>query len=1177
MKKSNFLIPLIITLLVSSATFAEEHLPVSGKSYTIGNGSATDWTHKYETLSFAGIPDKLSFNFAYIYTVQAKIGNPTLSYDQLSDLAKWFLGSVADSKRGHGNEHMLYVEESADGTNWTTIWTDDDATSKDTRSSGSIQLQKSTRHIRFHHSCNFSNSYTNIAITELKYLEEPDPATIDFGTAVLNSGEVKKTTLLNWCNITPLTVTCSNPRFTVTPTSFGNIDEYGSQVLTVAYTHTDEAGSNEADITISNGTYTKNIYVSATTTKRQQAITWNSDLAATGFAMNVGEQYPDEGQVPVLAVATGGGHITFTSENENIIAVIADTALLAKGIGSVHITAHQAGDDEYEEISDTKSFVVTPLQKQAISWEQNLYGLLTTSEPVELTATATSGGEITYTSADETVVTVSGNILTVVGEGETYITATQAGFTDGNGIEWLAVSQNNYVVVRNPASQCNGLSLSQSSLTLNSSKKSQDYTLSGIPNTLTFTAKHGTKSTSSWGSATYSALIVEQYAYINNLWDWYQVYNQVVGTSDTQSGTISLNETATKLRFRTLETGTDHTISNIRVTRQKFMRTDVDAIDEDVEAKALWSKTITIGHSNIDLMTVTSKQQLMTVSTSMLGEGCDDFGDDDFTVSFTPAEKYVDYYDTLVITDNKTVATTIEIPVHLYSLGLHQMINGFELPESCFVADELDPFTATATSGLEVVYLSSDSTIAYVENNRLVILSGGTVSITAHQAGDARYESVSETKTIVIQRMPTTVIEAPQAKPIAIGQSLADAKLIGGVASVEGSFAWQDPTIVPEIGTHTYTVIFTPENKAYYAAAETQVEVLVTEEKYTQEITWEDDIPQLYVGQTFQLTATASSGLDVLFISSDETVAYVDADNVLITLAEGDITLTATQAGNEVYNEAEPVIRELTILTPPTTYSMYESTFCEGDSVEFRGVWYFADAQEEIPLEEKNIFGGDSVIQLSITTTPVYLKEDSMTVRVGWTDVWQNIAVGQLPEGDTTLVAHYATVNGCDSTHVLYLTVLPKIVTYSHDTVHLCSGERYVFEGKTYRRPTTDSVRVSQRNQYGCDSIVVLVIQVSPIMRVTTSKTINEGDEETWQDIDLSFMPAGDTTLVAKYISIHGCDSVYVLNLTVLPQLITSYQTLTDDNTIAEKVIVNGQLFIRKGEAWYDLFGRKVD
>ena len=109
----------IILFTGMSTNVWAEHLPLSGKSYTIGNGEATDWTHKYETLSFTGVPDKLSFNYAYIFDVATifgiKLGTPTLSYDNLSSTAQFFLRSIDDSKKGHGNIHMLYVEESADG------------------------------------------------------------------------------------------------------------------------------------------------------------------------------------------------------------------------------------------------------------------------------------------------------------------------------------------------------------------------------------------------------------------------------------------------------------------------------------------------------------------------------------------------------------------------------------------------------------------------------------------------------------------------------------------------------------------------------------------------------------------------------------------------------------------------------------------------------------------------------------------------------------------------------------------------------------------------------------------------------------------------------------------------------------------------------------------------------
>lgn len=1165
----------LVAMNLSGNVWAQSHLPISDVSYTIGKKNATtDWTDRYETLSFQGVPDKLSFNFAYIYQVQASIGNPTLSYDQLSSLAQWFLGSVDDSKRGHGNTHMLYIEESADGNTWTTIWTDDDATNMDTHSSGDIQLSKATRHIRFHHSCNFSNSYTNIKVTELKYVEDPEPAALDFGAAVINSGEVTKTSLINWCNISPLTVTCSNPRFTVTPTSFGEIDSYGSQILTVRYTHTNETGLNEGDITISNGTYTKTIHVSANTTKRAQTIEWNAGLAATGFAMNTEEQYPDA-TIASIATATSGNRITFTSDNSEVIEVIADTALLAKAVGTVNITAYQAGDAEYEEVADTKLFTVTELLKQSIVWDQNLYGLLTTSGSVELTATATSGGPITYTSANTDVVTVEGNILTIVGEGETYITASQTG-GEIDGHEYMPISQNNYVIVRNPASQCNGMALTQSSLTLNGSKKQQDYNLSGIPAVLTFTAKHGEKSTSSWGSATYSALIVEQYIYRDGLWDWHEIYNQVVGTSDTQSGNITLDESATKLRFRTLETGTDHTITNIRVSRAKFLRANYTQIEENAEFNTEWSKKIIVSHSNIDLMTLSTAQGVLALSQNTLGEGCGDFGDDEFTVSFTPHEKNVDFYDTILITDNKEVPSTLSIPVHILTTGLNQTINGFELPETALTTDVIT-FDAKATSNLEVSYLSSDSAIAYVENNRLVILATGTVEITAYQAGDDRYNATSIAKTIEISITPVEIIAPPTASWISLGEPLSKSILTGGEVSAAGTFAWLNPDSIPEIaGEQPFKVVFTPERGSIYASAEIEVTVSVRAEQHPQTITWEQDIPELYVNSTYPVSASASSDLDVYFVSSDSAVAYVDAENHLVTLSVGQALISARQDGNTFYSAAESVAKTVTVIPRPTTYGADTLDVCDGDSVFFNGRKYTAATEDSVLLEEKNIMGGDSIVVVVVYAHPLFNTTEEMSMMVGELQQWQGQDLSILPVGDTTLVAKYSSVYGCDSICSLALKVLPRPVTYGNDTLNICAGEKVIYEGKTYKKPTIDSVVVTEKNQFGGDSIVALVVYVRPVMHLSFSQTIKEGQAAEWQGQDLSIIPAGDTTLVAEYTSVYGCDSTYTLYLTVIENSTEAIDPVTaGDKKVVQKVLINGQLYIRRDDQYFDITGKR--
>ena len=1151
----------IILFTGMSTNVWAEHLPLSGKSYTIGNGEATDWTHKYETLSFTGVPDKLSFNYAYIFDVATifgiKLGTPTLSYDNLSSTAQFFLRSIDDSKKGHGNIHMLYVEESADGNTWTTIWTNDEATDKDTHSSGDIQLSKSTRYLRFHHSCNFSNSYTNIKVTELKYVEDPEPASIDFGSAVINSGEVTKTSLINWCNIAPLSVTCLNPRFIVTPTSFGAVDTYGSQTLTVSYTHTNETGLNEGDIIISNGTYTKTIHVKANTTKRPQTIEWNADLAATGFAMNTEEQYPDA-TIAYVATSTSGGRITFTSDNPEVIEVIADTALLAKTVGTANITAHQAGDAEYSKVSATKLFTVTELLKQSIVWDQSFLGLLTTSGSVELTATATSGGPVTYTSADNSVVSVSGNVLTVVGEGETYITATQAG-GEIDGHEYLPISQNNYVIVRNPASQCNGMALVQSSLTLNGSKKQQDYNLSGIPAVLTFTARHGEKNNSVWGSTSYSALIVDQYMYENGLWDWHEVYNQVVGTSDTQSGNITLDESATKLRIRTLETGTDHTITNIRVTNAKFLRADLAEIDDNAEFNTTWTKEITISHSNIDFMTLSTTQGLLNLNQTTLGEGCNDFGDDEFTVSFTPHEKNVDFYDTVVITDNKENPSTLRIPVHITSTGLHQTINGFELPAEALTTAEIPAFAATATSGLEVVFLSSDSTVAYVENNRLVVLSAGTVAITAYQAGDDKYDPASDTKTITLSLTPVEITVAPTASALVVGESLAQSVLTGGEASVAGTFAWQDETITPEEGERAYTVLFTPADTAIYAAATVNVTVQTTFTKHDQSIVWNDEIPELYPNRTFDLTAYATAGLEVSFLSSDSTVAYVE-NNELRTLKVGQATITAVQAGNEFYNAAEPVAKTVTVVRIPDAYGDYAIAFCKGDSVEYQGVWYKEAGTTDVLLEEKNLLGGDSIVRLTVTVYPVYAFDEYLEIYAGTDTTWQGHDLSEIfPVADTTIVSEYKSLNDCDSTYMLHLTVLAPTRHGIYDAA-ICQGDSVEYEGKWYYGAAQEEVTLAQKNYYGGDSIVTLTVAVHPVYAFNEEMTMYAGADSVWQKKNLSELTVGDTTIVAEYKTIHGCDSTYTLLLHVLTPP-THYGELNVSLCSGEKFVYEGKTY----------------
>lgn len=310
----------------------------------------------------------------------------------------------------------------------------------------------------------------------------------------------------------------------------------------------------------------------------------------------------------------------------------------------------------------------------------------------------------------------------------------------------------------------------------------------------------------------------------------------------------------------------------------------------------------------------------------------------------------------------------------------------------------------------------------------------------------------------------------------------------------------------------------------------------------------------------------ANYGFDVYF-TPQEGQTY----EATVTITDGTSTATVTVSGTGIY--VEPPV-------PEDTYFAYSAAICEGDEYSddlFTNLTEAGIYMDTIP----NVAGADSIITFTLAVNPVYMFSDSLTMSVGDAGTWQDINLSILPVGDTVLTASYATVHGCDSSYVLYLAIIPRPTTYGNDTIELCSGESAVYEGQTYRRATVDSVLLAQKNQFGGDSIVELVVIVYPTLLITVTENIVEGTEQTWEGYDLSIYPVGDTTLVAEYTSIHGCDSTYVMNLTVTAKPVDPVDphegvSNTRVEQKARKVIRNGKIYIRKGDEWFDILGNKM-
>ncbi|NDK56956.1 ELWxxDGT repeat protein [Pontibacter fetidus] len=87
--------------------------------------------------------------------------------------------------------------------------------------------------------------------------------------------------------------------------------------------------------------------------------------------------------------------------------------------------------------------------------------------------------------------------------------------------------------------------------------------------------------------------------------------------------------------------------------------------------------------------------------------------------------------------------------------------------------------------------------------------------------------------------------------------------------------------------------------------------------KAQQEISFESLPTEIKIGDKLKLNASATSGLPVNYSSSDHQVATIEGDELVIN-GVGNVTITATQGGNQNYEPANNVAQQLSIVVNKT-------------------------------------------------------------------------------------------------------------------------------------------------------------------------------------------------------------------------------------------------------------------
>ena len=170
---------------------------------------------------------------------------------------------------------------------------------------------------------------------------------------------------------------------------------------------------------------------------------------------------------------------------------------------------------------------------------------------------------------------------------------------------------------------------------------------------------------------------------------------------------------------------------------------------------------------------------------------------------------------------------------------------------------------------------------------------------------------------------------------------------LGSANVIQYGVCWstaENPTLndsKTEQGATSFTGAFTSEMTGLTAATKYYVRAYATNElgtsygeqveftttQQTQIITFDPLNSVTYGDNTFELNATSTSGLDVNYTSSNESVAIVSGKVVTIVGA-GETTITAKQAGNNQYFAANNVEQELTVNKKTLTVTAQSTDRC---------------------------------------------------------------------------------------------------------------------------------------------------------------------------------------------------------------------------------------------------------
>jgi Ethanolamine utilization protein EutJ (predicted chaperonin) len=598
--------------------------------------------------------------------------------------------------------------------------------------------------------------------------------------------------------------------------------------------------------------------------KNPQTITFD-ELTAKTF---------EDSPYDLTAIASSGLPVNFSS-SDNSVATVSDPendntwTVTITGAGSTTITASQPGNEANGPAPDVTQILVVHRAEQFITLDP-LPEQYVNDPAFQLTATASSGLDVSYQSSNESVASINGTTVTIIGAGTTTITALQEGNENYNAApgvsQTLVVNKNSQTITFDELAT---KTFGDSPFDLTAT------TSSGLP--INFTSSNTSVATVSGNTVT------------------------ITGAGST---TITASQPGNAFYSVATDVSRTFTVSKAGQTIAVFNPLpDKLVTDPAFQLTATLSSGLTpqYSSSNADVATISGS------TVTIVGSG---------TTTITAFHEGNENYNaapgvsqTLVVNKNSQIITFDELATKTFG-------------------DSPFDLTAITSSGLPVNFTSSNTSVATVSGNTVTITGAGSITITASQPGNASYAAAADvSRTFTVKKadqtitlfnpLPDKLVTDPAFQltaTLSSGLTPQYSSSNADVATISGSTV----TIIAG-GTATITA-FHEGNENYNAAPGVSQTLLVN--KILQTITFNELATKTFGDSPFELTAIASSGLPVTFTSSNTSVATVSGNTVTITGA-GSTTITASQPGNASYSGAADVSRMFTVNKADQTITLF--------------------------------------------------------------------------------------------------------------------------------------------------------------------------------------------------------------------------------------------------------------